>query len=214
MPVQGDHVLREMRHVPFAILKRDQPMNICPRSMFHMPCPALKYKRPCFLAALCAIVLFSSSTLFAKPSDLTLKSPTGILTLKFALDPSGALTYSVDRGAESVLLTSRLGFEPSWVSGFTVVSSARAQHRSSWKPLYGERDSMPDNYNELTVEMAQANGHGLTIQFRAYDEGLALRYGAKEPMEILKELTDFHWPALPMRNTEPKVNIHAVRFQP
>jgi alpha-glucosidase len=54
---------------------------------------------------------------------------------------------------------------------------------------------MPDIYNELTVRLDQAAGRGLIIQFRAYDEGVAMRYGAKEPMEIEKEWTEFHWPA-------------------
>lgn len=94
-----------------------------------------------------------------------------------------------------MLLASRLGFEPDWASGFTIASSTRTEHRGSWKPLYGERDTMPDNYNELTVKLAQANGHRLTVQLRAYDGGVAVRYGADEAMQVTKELTDFHWPA-------------------
>lgn len=141
------------------------------------------------------LALSCASTLSATTLPQVLQSPGGVLTLRFALDSSGVATYSVNRGAEPVLLMSRLGFEPDGVGGFTLASSARTQHRGSWKPMYGERDNMPDNYNELSVKLAQANGHGLTIQFRAYDGGVALRYGAPVAMEVQKELTEFHWPA-------------------
>jgi len=164
-------------------------------SIFALPRRVPKHLRLSSLTALCFLALFCSSSLFAKTSSLALKSPTGVLTLNFALDASGAPTYSVHRGAEAVLLSSRLGFEPDWASGFRIASSVRSHHNDSWKPLYGERDRMPDVYNELTVKLTQANGHGLTVQLRAYDGGVAVRYGAQEAMQVSKELTDFHWPA-------------------
>ena len=170
-------------------------MQISPESILVASCRTPRNLRLSGLVALCFLALFSASTLLAKTASLTLKSPSGVLTLHFALDASGAATYSVDRGAEQVLLPSRLGFEPDWANGFTIASSTRTEHHGSWKPLYGERDTMPDNYNELTVKLAQANGHGITIQLRAYDSGVAVRYGAAEAMQVTKELTDFHWPA-------------------
>ncbi|MGD0501026.1 MAG: glycoside hydrolase family 97 catalytic domain-containing protein [Bryobacteraceae bacterium] len=170
-------------------------MNTAVISNFHLLRRALRRPRLCAAAAACLLALPCTSTLSAATRSLVLKSPKGILTLNFALDASGAATYSVHRGAEPALLTSRLGFEPDWASGFTLASSARTNHRGSWKVLYGERDVMPDDYNELTVKLAQASGHGLTVQLRAYDGGVAVRYGAPEPMEVRKELTDFHWPA-------------------
>lgn len=170
-------------------------MNTALVSNIHLFRRALRKSRLGTVALSCLFALVCASTLSAATRTLVLKSPTGVLTLRFALGASGAATYSVNRGAEPVLLTSRLGFEPDWKSGFTIASSARTQHRGSWKELYGERDMMPDNYNELTVKLAQGNGHGLTVQFRAYDGGVTLRYGAQGPMEVQKELTDFHWPA-------------------
>jgi len=131
----------------------------------------------------------------ANAQGLTLNSSKGALTIHVALDSSGALTYEVDRGKEQVLLPSHLGLGPDWGQGFTIAAHTRTQHRQLWKPVYGERDIMPDNYNQLTIKLARPGGHTLNIEFRAYDEGVALRYGAQEAMEVDKELTEFHWPA-------------------
>lgn len=130
----------------------------------------------------------------ARAASLVLKSPHGMLTLHVGTDSQGYLTYSVNDGPEPVILTSRLGFEPDWVSGFKIAFSQRTKHSDYWKPLYGERDTIRDVYSQLTIQLVQSGGHDLTVQFRAYDGGVALRYEAREPMEIGSELTQFHWP--------------------
>lgn len=158
------------------------------------PRPAAVHRRTLVLIALGIFFFFPSTLLFAKAESLVLKSPQGVLTLNVTLDSTGSLSYSVNRAEESVLLPSHLGFEPDWVNGFTIASSERTHHSEYWKPLYGERDTMPDVYNQLTVKLAKPDGNDLTVEFRAYDEGVALRYGAQEPMEIGKERTEFHWP--------------------
>jgi alpha-glucosidase len=165
------------------------------RVILEAPRSAAVRRRPLLLVALSIFICLSSTALLAKAEPLVLKSPKGVLTLNVILDASGSLSYSVNRGEEPVLLPSRLGFEPDWVRGFTIASSERTHHSEYWKPLYGERDAMPDVYNQLTVKLAQSGGHNLTVEFRAYDEGVALRYGAQEPMEVMKEVTEFHWPA-------------------
>ncbi|MGB6743162.1 MAG: glycoside hydrolase family 97 catalytic domain-containing protein [Terracidiphilus sp.] len=170
-------------------------MNRYRSSVPNLPCFVPSRCGPLFLIAICILFCGFSAVQPASAESLVLQSPKGALTLNVALDSQGSLTYSVNRGRESVLLPSRLGFEPDWVSGFRIASSERLHHSEYWKPLYGERDIMPDVYNQLTVKLAQSNGHELTVEFRAYDEGVALRYGAQGPMEAGKELTEFHLPA-------------------
>ncbi len=50
--------------------------------------------------------------------------------------------------------------------------------KNSWKPLYGERNVIPENYNEgiWTIKDAETGGDALKIIFRAYDEGIAFCY--------------------------------------
>lgn len=128
-------------------------------------------------------------------SEIELRSPRGILTVHFSLDAHGGPRYHVERGTEEILLPSRLGFAPQWMEGFSVASIERSHHRELWHPLYGERNRMPDIYNELTVRLQGKGNHALLIQFRAYDEGIALRYGAVQTMQNLVERTEFHFPA-------------------
>ena len=63
--------------------------------------------------------------------------------------------------------------------------------RNTWKPPYGERDTIPENYNESVVEYIGL----MKIVFRAYDEGIAFCYEFEtkqnEPIKLKRELTEF-----------------------
>lgn len=141
-----------------------------------------------------AAIVFPSN-LSAAPSYLQLKSPSSVLTVDVTVGDDGVATYAVSRGISQVLLPSRLGLEPDRILGFAVTSTTRGHHKEYWKPLYGERNTMPDIYNELNLTLKQSNGGILTIEFRAYDEGIALRYGTPVALQVDRELTEFHWPA-------------------
>lgn len=69
--------------------------------------------------------------------------------------------------------------------------SAPNEVRNSWKPVFGERNTIPENYNEIVVEFP-----GLVkIVFRAYNEGIAFCYEFEtkenETLKIAQELTKF-----------------------
>ncbi len=145
--------------------------------------------------ALLSLLISTISVAFGATGDLELHSPHEILTVHLVIDASGVPRYTVDRGSEPVLLPSRLGFGPLWAEGFSIASSERSHHNDTWIPLYGERDQMPDIYNQLTVQLSGKSGHGLLIEIRAYDEGVAVRYRAQEPMQAVVERTEFHFPA-------------------
>ena len=48
----------------------------------------------------------------------------------------------------------------------------------SWHPLYGERSTVREAYNEATMYLSKKDGsnYRLNIEVRAYDEGIAFRY--------------------------------------
>lgn len=164
-------------------------------TMWHSALAILEYFSRSFIAMILFAVFAFPPVNCAQTSRLTLASPHGTLAASFSVDSIGVPRYWIDSGKANLLLPSRLGLEPSWTKGFVVASSGRSEHRGAWKPLYGERASMPDNYNQLTVKLAQKGGAQIVVQFRAYDEGVALRYGTEQPIEVSKELTEFHWPA-------------------
>ncbi|GHU79964.1 hypothetical protein FACS1894145_5300 [Bacteroidia bacterium] len=53
-----------------------------------------------------------------------------------------------------------------------------ASHNEIWKPLYGERSEINDNYNAATIHFSRRDnsGYKMNIEVRAYNEGIAFRY--------------------------------------
>jgi alpha-glucosidase len=130
----------------------------------------------------------------AQSSTKDISSPTGKLTVSLSVR-DGKLSYNIDRGSTPVILPSHLGLGPSLEDGLRLVSARQTHHRGAWKPLYGERDTMPDNYNELDLAYSRTNGGRLLFEVRAFDEGIAFRYGSSEAVTVAREETEFHVPA-------------------
>jgi alpha-glucosidase len=139
-----------------------------------------------------------------------LKSPDGNVTVTFAVRDDGArkgcLFYSVSYRGKPVVVESRLGFvlkdAPALDGGFKVVKLSRASRDETWKPVYGERSSYRDHYNQIAVELEEtaAPCRRMSLAFRAYDEGAAFCYTlpkqpAMERVSIAKENTEFRFTA-------------------
>ncbi|MCX6897799.1 MAG: glycoside hydrolase family 97 N-terminal domain-containing protein [Verrucomicrobia bacterium] len=135
-----------------------------------------------------------------------LKSPDGNVAVTFAVrDVDGEKTclfYSVSYRGKPILAESRLGFTlkegPALTGGFKIIQIDRSSHDETWKPVYGERSSYRDHYNQLVVELqeAEAPRRLLNLTFRAYSEGAAFCYTlpkqpAMERVSIAKENTEF-----------------------
>jgi alpha-glucosidase len=103
--------------------------------------------------------------------------------------------YSVKFLGTQVVLPSELGFGAGLHDGFHNMKVTTRQHHETWKPIYGERDTMPNNYREMDVELMQSDGVRMQIDIRAFDEGVAFRYSVPAGMETDEELTEFHFPA-------------------
>ncbi|SDD06591.1 alpha-glucosidase [Paenibacillus sp. UNCCL117] len=135
-----------------------------------------------------------------------LHSPDGSLELAFSLSESRhSPVYTVSYKGSPLILESGLGleFEETGLlqDGLEVIRSDSGSVRESWRPLYGERELIPDRYNSLTVALREKQGDGrqLTLEFRAYDEGIAFRYSLPEqaalpPFTIRSERSQFHFP--------------------
>ena len=146
----------------------------------------------------------------ADPITAELKSPDGRVAVTVAVrdvgSEKGGLFYSVSCRSNPILTESRLGFTlksgPALVSGFTIVRLDRGSHDETWKPVYGERSSYRDHYNQLVVELqeTEASRRLLILTFRAYNEGVAFCYTlpkqpAMERVSIAKENTEFRFTA-------------------
>jgi len=116
----------------------------------------------------------------------TLSSPNGDVVMDFDLKDLGVYkncpAYGISWKGQPVLSESRLGFElrdgESLADQFDILGTEKASHDETWKPVYGERDSVRDNYNSLTIRLVHTRSpvYMLNLHFRCYNEGVALRY--------------------------------------
>ena len=127
----------------------------------------------------------------------TLESPSGNIRLDFGLTQTGQPQYSVTFDGEEIVKPSTLGFElvdgSSIAEGFKVDGVSRTSNDSYWVPVWGENDSIRDNYNAMTVAMTSDKGVKMNLEFRVFDDGAAFRYVFPEQetktIEIKEELT-------------------------
>ncbi|MGL4595209.1 MAG: glycoside hydrolase family 97 catalytic domain-containing protein [Thermoguttaceae bacterium] len=153
-----------------------------------------------------SVLLFlflSSSFLFASLGMLggmsRLSSPDGSQEVIIEVLPSNQVIYSIVYRNNEVIKKGCLGLKlddgtvlPDQLK-CDVVISANQEHRGTWKPVYGERSEIPDNYNERTITW---NGSDFTfsIIFRAYNEGIAFRYqitSGSGNVVVQDDLTEF-----------------------
>ena len=153
----------------------------------------------------------------------TLSSPDGKLEMSFHLTGDGTPEYTLDYDGSPVILSSGMGFELRGVlkaqkidynadgtvsksdwkpceslhDGFVVESVERSSHDETWTPVWGEEDSIRNNYNELAVNLVQASTERrLVIRFRLFNDGLGFRYEFPSQKNlnyfvIKEELTQF-----------------------
>ncbi|MGB5264064.1 MAG: glycoside hydrolase family 97 protein [Lutimonas sp.] len=153
------------------------------------------------LLLLSSLVLFSCSSP-KKEEVFVLRSPNGVHTLQFELKASTPL-YSVNRLNEVIIEPSKLGFvfkgNDSLYRDLTVLKIDTSSFDETWEQVWGEKRLIRNHYNQLSALLQERSGdkRKLEIQFRAYDDGVALRYlypdqGKKDSLVIMDELTEFN----------------------
>lgn len=132
--------------------------------------------------------------------DVRMFSPDGKIELVFSKEAtSSEYLYSVMYEGEQIITPSSLGFlldnEINILDGAKLASIEKTAKDETWEPVYGEKNTYRDNYNELRINFKKNApfNEAFTVQFRAYNEGIALKYvfnNSKE-YEVTKELTSF-----------------------
>ncbi|MFC7338779.1 glycoside hydrolase family 97 catalytic domain-containing protein [Haloferula chungangensis] len=93
----------------------------------------------------------------------------------------GQVTYSVEFNGKAIIGKSRLGVElqsGAFAGGIEVSGSHLSSKDETWKTVWGQFSEYRDHYNELTLDLKEAEAPGRTMQvvLRAYDDGIAFRY--------------------------------------
>ena len=160
-----------------------------------------------FLGILCA-----SSALAQNPDNARVRvaSPDGQIVFILAdapttheMDPkSNALRYSVDFHGKWMMDEGVLGLQlqgqPPFGPGMHKTSVQTSQHDDTYTIPVGKTQSVRDRYNSAVVQCEDTSGRKLSIEVRAYDDGVAFRYilpaqsGVKS-VRIEHELTGFNY---------------------
>lgn len=144
------------------------------------------------------------------PDSLRVTSPNGQVAFRFSLTDS-IPRYEVAYRGQPVVLPSRLGLKPNpggvgwmlaWDRGMALLRTERRRQDTTWKPLYGEREVIPDRFLETTFTFQFPNPRRGLMQLvvRAYDAGVAFRYVFPEDfrsqiIEFSDEATQFNFPS-------------------
>ena len=114
------------------------------------------------------------------------KSPDGNVVITFDVkntgNQQGCLIYSVHYDNQPIIVDARLGLAikdaAPLEANFDVVNVSKSNHDNTYSPVYAERKTIRDHYNQLIVELKEKTSpyRRLQLTFRAYDEGAALGY--------------------------------------
>lgn len=115
----------------------------------------------------------------AKQKEILI-SPDRKLNFELQVDNSeknkGELIYEISYNDKPVILASRLGIS-GWENQMEIESVKDSSVNKVWKPVYGERAEVKDQYNQKTFVVKKAGrGDRMHLIVRAYNEGIAFRY--------------------------------------
>jgi alpha-glucosidase len=152
------------------------------------------------------LLLLFGAISFAHGQSITVPSPDGALCFTISIDSAestqGSLFYELTFKGEPVIVRSSLGLItvdlPCWLDHFTLTGNTRRSVDQSWHPLYGERNTVRDRYNECTVNLVQGGdtARRLDIIVKVFNSGAAFCYSFPEELatsvlHIKDEKTEF-----------------------
>lgn len=151
------------------------------------------------------IGLFGIISCTSKVDNYTLSSPDGKLVLSVEQDSTGVWGYSFTGNGDKLINLSHLGYENEekrmMPSADWSVSSWETSHDGVWKPVWGKREQVKDQYNELTLSFAAPKEESgldtLKIVFRVYNDGFAFCYEVpateQQTVPVKQELTQYNF---------------------
>ena len=130
-----------------------------------------------FLLCLVGLVM-TVGQLAAEEQKYTLKSPDGKLVTHIVATEKEEITYDIVYNGVTIVMPSHAGLNRAYgkrVTGSTAVTKAStATVDETVASPFTRQATMRNHYNESTLKMKD----GLTMVFRAYNEGVAYRYQA------------------------------------
>ncbi|MEJ2903477.1 glycoside hydrolase family 97 protein [Pedobacter panaciterrae] len=146
-----------------------------------------------FLLVLC----FISNSLILQAKEVKVLSPDKKTVLIFSTGNS--LSYSISYAGVQVIANSPLGLEfendNPLSENLAIVSAKRKLVNEQWNPVYGEKNTYSDNYNEVTIQFKEHKEpfRLFSVTSRVYNEGVAFKYNVPATKQVIvsRELTGF-----------------------
>ena len=131
-------------------------------------------------------------------------SPSGAVSMMLLTRPgaSGGLHYIVEFHGKRILDESVLGLkfegQPPLGPGMKQAGVKPSQSDDTYTIPVGKTSSVRDHYNAIRADFEDDNSRKLTVEIRAYDDGIAFRMivpdqPAFKHMRLERELTDFRF---------------------
>nr|WP_319400872.1 glycoside hydrolase family 97 protein [uncultured Carboxylicivirga sp.] len=154
------------------------------------------FKKWAYLLLVPAFVLISCS----KP-PLMVNSPDQNIKVMVKVK-EGIPYYSVQKGDQTLITDSRMGFEllnqSDLSNDFAIINVEKDSSNTQWEQPWGESKIVTDHHNELKIKLQQKSGgkHQMNIIFRVFNDGVGFRYEFPEQsnldsVQIAAELTEF-----------------------
>ncbi|MCK5465740.1 MAG: glycoside hydrolase family 97 N-terminal domain-containing protein, partial [Bacteroidales bacterium] len=131
--------------------------------------------------------------------EVQVESPNGLYEFTCNLnEEANEINYSISFRGQEVIQASRLGFsfaeDGEEHHDIIFKNVARKNVKSSWQPVYGERNEYPEIYSGIIIDL-QEGGKNCKLHVRAYNEGVAFRYEFPDGnTHITGEKTEFALP--------------------
>jgi hypothetical protein len=126
-------------------------------------------------------------------------------TLSYKQQPviaESVLDIQLDNNLSERAMALKVDKHVKWCENLQVKAIRYASKDTSWKPLYGERNVIKDNYNAVTIELVKDDNpiYWMHVEMRVYNEGAAVRYFFPENIKgtyyrVVAENTSFTLPA-------------------
>jgi alpha-glucosidase len=151
------------------------------------------------LALLCSLVSMAAFAASAQ-TPIRVASPNGQIV--FTLSPDAALHYSVEFHGKRLIDESELGLDlqgqPPLGPGLHFVHSTPGSADETFTIPVGKTKEVRNHYQSLIAEFSNDAGARLSIEVRAFDDGLAFRYVVPEQsaftnVRIADERTQFRY---------------------
>ena len=127
------------------------------------------------------IIIFCLILLAACSSKKTIRLESPSKNLRAIIESNEEELSLILFDSQNQILATRLGgfiFENVSWNGNQISDIKRTSKDESWEPVYGERCSVQNSFNELVFTLTDASNPNQKLQLvcRAYDEGIAFRY--------------------------------------